>query len=390
MSGTLDDLKAAGRHTTEADVWAQIAALAAGRGPWSAEMIVADLRWMASQVDLWRKQAAAGVPAGVRYGLAKIPGCRELAERWGLQTRNGRPDKDAAAAHMRDVLGVSDRSPTTSRQTSDTSPTPEDGSTPTIGEVSDNLPTDPRQIPDTSPNTRLVPSEPSVVHRPSSVAERATTPTANPSERERPTREPLPPLTAADCTGPAIEAIEALWRAFRLIPPDVPVPRRDLERFNEIAGRYGDDAVAVVRWLLTDATATDAGRAAADARKRIHPLSALVEPANVERFRSYATKPAAPAVDPAVLAWEDMIGRKGWRSGKWPNRPAKFGSRDGWDLADDVAEHARRWHALDAVGGWRGRLALPAMGASEWAPKQRADFAAGWCAAWTTNRRGAA
>ena len=60
---------------------------------------------------------------------------------------------------------------------------------------------------------------------------------------------------------------------------------------------------------------------------------------------------AAAAVDEAAVAWADMMTRPRWAS---PSRWDCFRTAhsDGWALADDETEHARRAAAVTEAGGW--------------------------------------
>ena len=62
---------------------------------WTEGVINAHMRFLTSQRRLWLKQEAEGVPAEVRVGLRKMPGCRELAAVWRVSSKN------AAAAFMK-------------------------------------------------------------------------------------------------------------------------------------------------------------------------------------------------------------------------------------------------------------------------------------------------
>ncbi len=211
---------------------------------------------------------------------------------------------------------------------------------------------------------------------------------------------------------PEAEAVDRLAEAWATLRPDDPAPDRKpffgmLHRCADPTVPLGERERIALRVLRFVALAPDKRGAWGNAPTWLRGQGAaiprlVVDLANGgERLRSLVAwsdsweregshREGDAPVDPAALAWENMTRRKGWRSGQPPNRPQNFGSPKLWDLADDVAEHARRWHALDAIGGWRARQSLPAMDLNEWSPKVHADFRSAWCRAWTENRRGAA
>jgi hypothetical protein len=362
MSGTLHDIKAAGRHTTDADVWAEMAELATASGKeWKESAIVADLRWMLSQRALWDKQAADGVPAPIRSGLRKIDGCRTLAKRWNVK-------KDTAAAYMRAVLPPSERpgdtSSTTARQSVDSPSTPPEGSSGTIAKVSDTSPTVPGHPADESSNTRIKsPSE--TVYRPSSIDSRALT-----------AREPEP-VGSQDTT----DSLVARWAALIGRTPNhtdqahldslpgrlaelCDTERRPLWAHPEAAAldvldwlakapkdpAFGDDEAG---WIVRKGKAKDGAFVLVTDRKRLRDVVRWVPEWIAE------DRPDRNAADRATALWQTFAAHPNAKRPRADDPPASRPDSPRWRFTDDRAAHDAIAAALNAAGGWTAWCHLP-------------------------------
>lgn len=168
-----------------------------------------------------------------------------------------------------------------------------------------------------------------------------------------------------------------------------------------IAAEGLEDVLRVLRWYGWAPRDDRWGSDLPEYLRRRKDLGTLLRPRNFDRYAGFAAcwsaagAPRMPlggsdvgeeAVGGGAAAWASVSALPGWVK---PSRgPARvWGSAGRWFLADQEAEHDRRFAALDAVGGWPARCQIKAGPAGDW---DRKHFREGWILAYDARSREAA
>jgi hypothetical protein len=216
-------------------------------------------------------------------------------------------------------------------------------------------------------------STPTTDHRLTDTEKQSAQPTPTP----KPARAPLPPLEAVSDGGGTATRIANRWAAFwRIEFPDTAMT----QAADHLVGAFGpEDAETLSLWLV----GSDDRDAVAKRRTRKGLRYLVTDGVGLLPFaRRFAE---AAALAPAEAAWANMTGRPKWKSPARNNPPVnpKAPSKSGdWMLAEDEAEHVRRWEAMYAAGGWAAVCDLP-CGDEPWDRKERAAHKARWLAAYS-------